>query len=476
MNNQLILFLSCLFFFTACQNEQVKTIDSEQTIEANTTATKSTTRPEIPGPRTCFWTRGPVSKDPYMNIAYPDAGVFYWAAMFTVPEGATLTLEGDFPHSRYMSFISYDQRGAPVESMTDYLIIPEEGGVNPFIAGANRTSTKRRYQVNILNAQPPNRKVEGSKTNEPIQIQDSKIQNNLVNTLHAPSYGPGQQAILYRIYVPDKGTAPTGGVNMPEAVLTLASGEILRGAAACEALKSKQPLRITPNAVGVPKAKYYELVNQPNKPATHPATSPPTWFIQYDRAFLLGIYNGQMPENPRRSTGGFYPNLDNNYVRAIINRKFGEVFVLRGKLPVTPKTYNGEETMTAGQLVYWSLCSNQGFSHTRVNDCLYDEQVPVDKDGNYMIAISRAADRPRNAYPECGIGWLPMADDGDGSFDEDVTIIQIRNMLADPSFAESIQNIPGIGEEKSTMKAYLPQSYYTTKGAFEVFIPCFEGE
>jgi len=39
------------------------------------------------------------------------------------------------------------------------------------------------------------------------------------------------------------------------------------------------------------------------------------------------------------------------------------------------------------------------------------------------------ADRPRNAYPECGIGWLPMADDGDGSFDEDVTIIQIRNML-----------------------------------------------
>ena len=31
----------------------------------------------IPGSRTCFWTRGPVSKDPYINIAYPDAGVFY---------------------------------------------------------------------------------------------------------------------------------------------------------------------------------------------------------------------------------------------------------------------------------------------------------------------------------------------------------------------------------------------------------------
>jgi len=462
-----LFFISSFLLCLSCQQK------TESKKQASSTIEKSTTRPEIPGPRTCFWTRGPVSKDPYMNIAYPDAGVFYWAAMFTIPEGASLTLEGDFPHSRYMSFISYDARGAPVESMTDYLIVPEKGGVNPFIAGADRTSAKRKYEVKVVNGIRATRKVEGSKVNSPIQVEDSKIQNSLVNTLHAPAYGPGQQAILYRIYVPDEGTGPTGGVPMPEPVLTLKSGEVLRGAAACKALKSSQPLRIKPNAVGVPKARYYDMVHQEGKPPTHPATNPPTWFIQYDRAFLLGIYTGQMPENPRRSTGGFYPNLDNNYVRAIINRKFGEVFVLRGKLPKTPSTLKGDSMMTAGDLVYWSLCSNQGFSHTRVNDCLYDEQVPVDKNGNYMIVISREADRPRNAYPECGIGWLPMADDGDGSFDEDVTIIQIRNMLASPDFAESIQNIPGIGEEKATMKEYLPQSYYTTKGAFEVFVPCF---
>ena len=217
---------------------------------------------------------------------------------------------------------------------------------------------------------------------------------------------------------------------------------------------------------------YSELVNQPGKPATWPATVPPTWYLQYDRDFLLGIYNGQPPKSRRKSTGGFYPNLDNNYVRTIINRKHGKVFVMKGKLPKTPKTYHGDEFMTKGELVYWSICSNQGFANTRVNDCLFDEQVPVNNNGEYMIVVSREEDRPRNAYPECGFGWLPMADDGDGAIDEDVTVIQIRNMLASPDFKHAIQKVNEIGEEKQVMGPYLPVSFYTTTGAFEIIFPC----
>ena len=62
---------------------------------------------KIAGARTCFWYRGPFSADPYINLAYPDANVFYWAANFAVPEGANLHLEGDYAHSRYQSLISY---------------------------------------------------------------------------------------------------------------------------------------------------------------------------------------------------------------------------------------------------------------------------------------------------------------------------------------------------------------------------------
>ena len=416
----------------------------------------------IPGPRDCFWSRGPVSKDPYINIAYPDAGVFYWHATFTIPDGAQLYLEGEFPYARYMSIISYDERGAPIESLPDYIISPNEHSINPFIEGANRHDYKRSYTVEILNLSPEVRKTEGSKINF----------GTKKNSLNAPKYGRGQQSIIYRIYVPDKGKSESGGVPLPQVLLIMDNGVELRGKEACKVLYTTQPPQITMDAIGLPMTQYSKLINQPEKPNTWPATVPPTWYLQYDREFLLGIYNGQPPKSFRKSTGGFYPNLDNNYVRTIINRKHGKVFFMRGKLPKTPKTYNKNKLMTKEDLVYWSICSNQGFANTRVNDCLFDEQVPVNKNGGYLIAVSRKEDRPRNAYPECGIGWLPMADDGDGAIDEDVTIIQIRNLLASPDFKHAIQNVDEIGKEKEIMGPYLPASFYTTTGAFEIIFPC----
>ena len=373
-----------------------------------------------------------------------------------------------------MSLISYDGRGAPIESLADYLIVPDENSINPFVQGANRTLIKRSYKVEIVNISPQIRRNEGTRLELQTDVEGSGLQKEIHhrNSLNATQYGQGQQSIIYRIYVPDKGKNESGGVPLPEPVLILKNREELRGYEACEILHTNQPPQISIDAVGLPMNVYSELVNQPGKPATWPATVPPTWYLQYDRDFLLGIYNGQPPKSRRKSTGGFYPNLDNNYVRTIINRKHGKVFVMRGKLPNTPKTYNGDEFMTKGELVYWSICSNQGFANTRVNDCLFDEQVPVNNNGEYIIVVSREEDRPRNAYPECGFGWLPMADDGDGAIDEDVTVIQIRNMLASPDFKHAIQNVNEIGKEKQVMGPYLPVSFYTTTGAFEIIFPC----
>ena len=119
----------------------------------------------FPDPKPVFGPGGPASKDPYVNVAYPDAGVFYWHAMFSVPKGAQLQLEGEFPHSRYMSLISYDERGAPIESLADYLIVPNDGAVNPYIEGANRNSDQRGYLIEVVDLPPEIRRKEGSRIN-----------------------------------------------------------------------------------------------------------------------------------------------------------------------------------------------------------------------------------------------------------------------------------------------------------------------
>lgn len=419
----------------------------------------------IPGPRTCFWARGPAGADPYINIAYPDAATFYWAAVFTIPQGGKLHLEGAFPHARYMSFISYDGAGVPIESVADYLIRPNPGASNPFHTGADRASASRGYRIEVRDAHPP--------ANQPIGMNLKGQSREVLNT---PKYGdaPGQQTILYRIYVADKGRDETAGAGLPVPVLTMPDGKVLRGAETCQALRTRQPLQLDPAAMAVPMDKYHELLAAAQtRGPTFPATNPPTFYQQLDREALYGIYLGTATKaDARKSEGGFYPNLDNQYIRTILHRKLGKVFVLRAKAPTTPRTFNGDVSMGEGDLRYWSWCSNQGFANTRVNDCVHDEKIPVGPDGFYTLVVSRAADRPRNARNECGIAWLPMADDGDGAGEADVTVLQLRHMLGAGEFKNAVQNVQSAESMARDMGAYYPRGRYLSTSAFETALPC----
>ena len=411
----------------------------------------------ILGPRDCFWARGPFSADPYINVAYPDSNVYYWAAAFSMPEDSILEIKGDYPYSRYMSFFSYNERGKPIGSLTDFQIQSE--ATNPFIPGNQRSDFSRSYSIEVLNENPS------------ANISEN-IDNFNGNILFTPEYNKNQQLIVYRIYLPDKDIDITGGVKLPQPMLTLSDGTKLEGKQTCEALNASQPLQVSFDALGIPPNEYRELISQPDKPDTWPAHNPPKWFIQLDRKSLIGMYTGEIDPNAPRSEGGFYPNLDNQYIRSILNRKHGKVLIVRGKAPTTPKTYFKSSSTKEVNLRYWSLCSNQSFVNTRVNDCLFDEEIPINKNGFYTIAISREEDRPRNAVNECGIAWLPMADDGDGMFDDDVTIIQFRHLLPSNSFEHSIQKVKRQDQLEEIMGPYMPKARYLMPNQVETFFPC----
>lgn len=413
----------------------------------------SATNASAPGASdsSCLWF-GPTftADDTELNYAFPDSGALYWAAHFSIPDGAKLTLEGEFAHARYQSLNSYNTANyTPIDALNDVNTAPDAGSRNPYLPGARRAGDAHRsYEVAVTDAPAP---APGSPRPQ--------------NTLYAGAQGQETQLLIYRLYLPDNGRDVTGGAGLPEPRLTLADGTELAGDAACAAIESTLK---TPVLSTVPRATYDALRNQPGKPATFPAEETVVWRAYYNSQFTFACaYRGACGGNPVR-VGGQYSNIDNNYVSAYINRGFGKVLTLRGKLPVTPQTLKRRPFMDARvDMRYWSLCSNESSATTRVEACAYDEQVPTDRNGNYTIVVSRAEDRPANARPACGVAWIAWPENGDGAGHLDDGFLIMRNMMPSAGFGHAVQKTTTPGDEKQVMGDYLPGSDYSSVSEFE---------
>ncbi|MFM0337999.1 hypothetical protein [Paraburkholderia fungorum] len=391
----------------------------------------------------CFW-QGPVGTAPAdVNEAYPDAGATYWVSQFKVPTGTRVFLKGQFAYSRYISFNSYRTDNSPAVALTDYQITPDAGSTNPFVPGAARYGANRNYTVEIVPTSPS-----GSAA---------------PNTLYAESDFGQTVTLWYRVYVADKGADATGGVGLPDLQIQQADGTVLTGAQACNVLAPAQTVVASPL---IPAATYSALRDQTGKPAGFPAVNPGAWMAQYNTQYgLQCMFLGKCGGAPVRQVG-FFANLDNAYVTALLSRADGPVVVLQGRLPTAPKTFNNVATIAKGQVRYWSICTNEFYSQ-KGTSCLYDEQVPIDANGNYTIVVSRSADKPSNATTQCGRGFITWSDAGDGASHTDDGFLIMRNLLASADFPNAIQNTKTPGDESTVIGQYLPTISYTTTAAYE---------
>ena len=393
----------------------------------------------------CFW-QGPYSiENPASNFAYPDTGTTYWSTRYTLPEGATLKLNGEFPYARYMSLNSYRADASPADAISDAEIIPAQGAINPFINGNERYSEFRDYSLTLAAGETPE------------QQADNTLYDNAAD---------GQAVLLYRVYVPDNGKSISGGVDLPEPELTTADGQTLSGQAACDALKNVQGLEDTPF---VP-ADTYAKARQNN-----PAKTEPLWKAAYNFSYSLycGFFRACDP-TPERQVPWF-ANLDNQYMSSFIDRNIKPVVVIRGRIPNVPKTLNGAATFdnSDAQLRYWSICQNEYYSQ-KVTACLYDEEITINPDGQFTIVTSLEKDRPANAIEKCGVGYLKWSEDGDGfgiiegreNAETDGLLI-IRNMLPVNGFEKTIQNTQVPGDEADVLAEFMPTTQYMTKLEFE---------
>ena len=259
-------------------------------------------------------------------------------------------------------------------------------------------------------------------------------------------------------------------------MLRLANGTVQTGKRACDTLTSQEKRlnAVDLSALLVPKSQYDMLRYQPGVPSWFPAKKTPVWRVQYNRAYLLALYDGPNyhPDigTPTKSgQSGFFPNIDNQYARAAINRKLGNVVAFRGTMPTFPATFGGETYLKQGtQLRYLSFCMNESVLTTKVMDCIYDEQIHLHRHRQYVVVTSRPQDRPSNATAKCGVAWLAWSPAGDGGKDRDFGWMQLRNMLPSPSFRHAIQNTVAPGDEHRVLGSYLPTgTYYENKHEFE---------
>ncbi|HEY9113848.1 MAG TPA: DUF1254 domain-containing protein [Bacteroidales bacterium] len=407
---------------------------------------------------------------------WPDMHSTYFLSRLKLPKGSSLTFKGSYPYVRYMKFALYKSENNTFVSIGEDIagmdIQPDKGSVNPFQVGAQRLLPNRDFTITLLAQDPP---------------KDNK--DRKPNTLYVGTDEAELEMVL-RIYLPNQGKDGAGWGHgdypfikrgLPSYEGTLADGTKLNSDQVIEKFvipfesNTKQP---------VTDQQWTGLVNSTaNVPGLNPTTAPATKVPKWEKywTFKYSIVGSFKSEEERAKIpyagaidGGGDPATQ--YLFLWLSREYGDVYVMKGKMPTFPNTYSGAgETglavMPDAQTQYFSIVSCEAAPSGRIVDGLADFQIPLDENGYYTIVYSRKEDRPSNATAENGVAWIEWSPRGEGleSKDnrEDFGMLMIRIMATNPNWKERPDNVTKPGMEEEIMGPYFPVGEYTDKATFE---------
>jgi hypothetical protein len=372
-----------------------------------------------------------------VNVLFPDSSAQYWSTHYAAVPGSRIRIEGVFPYARYMSWNAYDPILRPFAKKTDFELQPDAGSANPFLPGADRTTPAEHRRYTLFITFDPN-------------------DHPGPNTIFIDPSAHPSGVLTYRVYVPDQGRDMAGGVGLPQVTWEPTSS------AASPSVSS--PCRNIEKPTSDTVTGAYGGLAGANTGPPYPGRNPPVWhkFVNLCQSgadlFFDNSLGDQIPDSGQSpcgsfGSGGFLSNLDNAYVYAFMSRGFGPIAVFRGRAPTFAATYPSAPQMPSGvQLRYWSFCQNDPLSQRYIG-CRRDDQVSVDRRGNYTIVVSQPADWPAAARKRCRTAsWIPWGPQTGG-------VMIYRHMLPDASFSQAIQNV-SYGAEQTQMGAYYPAGRY----------------
>ena len=405
---------------------------------------------------------------------WPDMQSTYFIGRFAMPAGSTMTLRGRFPYARFFQFAIYKfERETFVaigESLRGPDFEPDPGSVNPFRVGADRLAEQRDYTIHILAEEAPQDGAQRAKNTLYVGRDGADLQGVIRIYLadqdkDGAGWGPNDASFAKTGFPVYEGTLPDG--------TRLSAEEVVQHFAKPFTGATKQPMTTD---------QWVQLVSSADNdptltPETAPARNPPQWEKYWTNAYtLVGAFKPPAERTKIRYEGAMEGGGEGPYLVTYLSRKFGPVYVLRGRMPTFPDTFAGEDgrgaaVMPDARTQYWSLVSCEAVPSGQVVDGITDFQVPLDADRNYTIVVSRPEDRPNTATRENGVAWLKWSPRGEGLDDprnrSDFGMLIMRIMANNPNWKERPDNITRPGTGAAVMGPYFPKAYYTTKAEFE---------
>jgi hypothetical protein len=411
------------------------------------------------------------SLEQFANL-YPDSTSFYYVANIVLQYDWSLIIKGEYPHARYFSFTVANQLGGGQLGGGQFLrgdmIIPDPGSNNPFWANETRNVTNRNYTIYLIHGKAP----------------DVIPPNTLYSETHLKD---NRVHLSIRTYLVDEGYDGTGNVKLDEKepksglpIVTLnVPGRNITGP---ELLNLLQAIKVgDPNGYQLEQwlteiSQAPDKINAPSLPIPEAQVF---WNTNYS---VSGLFIANYPEQrvidfPPSTAGGFANNNDTKYLLIPYSFGFGEILVIQGRLPTHPFTRKGENTLPNEQpeVQYFSITTAAGPSFGASWDGVYDEQIPVNKYGDYIIVISWPWNKPSNAKRENGVVWLNPGN-MEGNYVGargwlGLTFIRFQN--CNPSWKYSPELIPmpsienPIPQDPIVMGPYYPTAMYMSKEEFE---------
>lgn len=427
------------------------------------------------------------------NYAW-DPHVSYALMPYLAPYGATLTIDGEFPHARQYTFNAtppfngddiWSWMGATEVPVTDVDIEPKPGHTNPYRVGADRTALNREFEFNFVMAQGDN--VELNEALNPGSLSEAphsyRAPHSTNNTRIAGPYrymgpiGCGQitpAEIWMRIVRPDLDSDVIGGVDFPKGSMQLPTGERFWFQYEEDAfLRYRRNLNVAQDYSGLDTVGDYHVI---------PAFASDrgwlkvwgVWIIFLNDILLdlplvgeLANIAGTNPalkaaaavfDNMITGRSQFGPAPDNYEGSATVNHytsylyrpavvEPGKVLVLTGKMPTFPRTANGEPTMEQAEVRYWGVANMARINSPDAMTGLMpvyghvnDDEVATDAEDWYIIAYSQPGDRPSNAEGANGVTWVDWGPEGAQSL-----VFRWTSVMPEwhfPEAAPDFQNMP----------------------------------